>query len=202
MILVIDYGMGNIGSIANMIKKAGGEALVSGDPKDLERAGKIILPGVGAFDHGVRNLKERGLWDPLTKRAMEDKVPVLGVCLGMQLFTRSSEEGTLPGLGWLRAKTIRFPGSIGLKIPHMGWNNVALRKSSPLFEEMYEEPMFYFVHSYHVACEEPSDVLAVTEYGYEFPSCLQRENLYATQFHPEKSHKYGLRLIKNFIERV
>jgi imidazole glycerol-phosphate synthase subunit HisH len=205
MILVVDYGMGNIGSIANMMKKAGGDALISGDPRDLTRASKIILPGVGAFDQGVKNLKQRGLWDALTHAALDDRRPVLGICLGMQLFTRSSEEGNLPGLGWLDATTVRFranPSADALKIPHMGWNQIATRKSSPLLEGMYEDPMFYFVHSYHVLCADPSDVLAVTTYGYEFPSSLQRGNLYATQFHPEKSHKYGLRLIQNFIERV
>lgn len=201
MIVIIDYGMGNIGSIVNMIKKAGGESRVSGLHEEIEAAQKLILPGVGAFDHGMKNLEELGLKELLTRKVLDEKVPILGVCLGMQLFTASSEEGSLPGLGWVDAKCCRFRFSEEkkLRIPHMGWNTVEIRKQSPLFSNMYEEAAFYFVHSYHVVCHQESDVLTSTSYGYPFVSSLQHENIFATQFHPEKSHKYGLQIMKNFV---
>jgi len=201
MILVVDSGMGNVGSMANMIRKAGGDALISSDPADLARADKVVLPGVGAFDEGVSSLRGKGWWDPLTRRVLQDGVPFLGVCLGMQLITRSSEEGRLPGLGWLAARTVRFAAEAGRKVPHMGWNEVRVERESPLFRGMGPDISFYFVHSYRLACDDPADVLATTEYGLRFPACVQRGRIYATQFHPEKSHRYGLALMRNFVER-
>jgi glutamine amidotransferase len=203
MIVVIDYKMGNIGSIINMIKKAGGEAKFSPEIDQIEKAEKLILPGVGAFDAGMQNLTKLGLVDVLRKKVFEDKVPILGVCLGMQLFMERSEEGVLPGLGFIKGSVVRFrfdENNSHLRIPHMGWDSVEVKKESPLFSSMYEEPVFYFVHSYHVVCDDAEDVLSTTNYGYKFASSLQRGNIFGTQFHPEKSHKYGLKLIQNFIK--
>jgi imidazole glycerol-phosphate synthase subunit HisH len=203
MIVIIDYDMGNIGSIMNMIKKAGGESMVTSDPEIIGDAKKIILPGVGAFDNGMKNLASLGIIDILNKKVLEEKIPVLGVCLGMQLLTKSSEEGQLPGLGWVDAETIRFMfdgENQKLRIPHMGWNTVDVRHEGVLFRNMYEDPSFYFVHSFYVVCNDEKDISTLTNYGYDFVSSLQHENIMATQFHPEKSHKYGLQVIKNFVE--
>lgn len=201
MITVIDYQTGNIGSIVKMIKKAGGEAVFSSDLEQIETAEKLILPGVGSFDIGMQKLTELGFVDVLKRRVIKDKIPILGICLGMQLLAERSEEGALPGLGFINGYVVKFRfNSINanLRIPHMGWNSVNIKKESPLFYDMYENPVFYFVHSYHVVCNNPEDVLSTTNYGYDFVSSLQRKNIFGTQFHPEKSHKYGLRLIKNF----
>ncbi|HNX06118.1 MAG TPA: imidazole glycerol phosphate synthase subunit HisH [Bacteroidales bacterium] len=203
MIVIVDYGMGNIGSIVNMIKKAGGESMVSSDPQLIGGAGKIIIPGVGAFDNGMKNLKEKGLIEVLNKKVLEEHVPVLGICLGMQLMAKSSEEGVLPGLGWIDAvcKKFRFDeNNRMLRIPHMGWNDVVVKNKEGVFRHMYDEASFYFVHSYYVECSHAEDVAATTGYGFEFTSSLQHQNIFATQFHPEKSHKYGLLLMKNFVE--
>lgn len=205
MIVVIDYGMGNIGSIINMVKKAGGEAIAASDKKTIEQAEKIILPGVGAFDNGMTQLNSLGLIEILNNSVIKKHVPILGICLGMQLLTKTSEEGALPGLGWLDATTVKFKfdaHNSSLKIPHMGWNLVTLKKNGPLFKEMYDEPCFYFVHSYYVKCNDENDVLTTTQYGFDFTSSIQRGNIFATQFHPEKSHKYGFKIINNFITLV
>lgn len=202
MIIIIDYGMGNLGSILNMLRKIGAEARISSDPGEIENSDKIIIPGVGAFDSGMTNLTKMDLIPVLYEKVINRKTPFLGICLGMQLLTKKSEEGSLPGLGWLDAETKRF--SFGseqrLKIPHMGWNMIAVKKESPLLQEMYSEPRFYFVHSYHVVCNDPNDVLATTYYGYDFVSSVQRGNIFGVQFHPEKSHKCGMKLLKNFVE--
>lgn len=194
--------MGNIGSLENMIRKSGGQSKIISQPDELKDATKIILPGVGHFDNAMRKLKESGFIEVLDKKVLKDKTPILCICLGAQLITKSSEEGVLPGLGWVNAKTVsfKFQQPNILKIPHMGWNDVFLKKDSLLFNEMHEEPCFYFVHSFHLVCENSEDILTTTFYGYEFVSAIEHENIYATQYHPEKSHKYGLKLIKNFIE--
>jgi glutamine amidotransferase len=203
MIVILDYGMGNIGSIRNMLKKIGAPAEISSDPSDILNAKKLILPGVGAFDHGMENLSNRRFIPLLNKKVFEDKCPILGICLGMQLLSQSSEEGNLPGLGWIGAQTRRFhfPAEMAnLKIPHMGWNEVKPLSTAPLFIGFNETPRFYFVHSYHVCCNDPADILATTSYGYEFVSAVKHENIMGTQFHPEKSHKFGMRLLRNFVE--
>jgi len=205
MIVVIDYGLGNLGSIANMLKKVGAQAVVSSDPAVLEKADKLILPGVGAFDAGMKNLGTRGLIPLLNFRVLEQQTPILGVCLGMQLLCKQSEEGHLPGLGWLDAEVIRFKfdnNISNLKIPHMGWNSLAFRQGHPLFADLEGENRFYFVHSYHVVCADTGNVLAQTNYGYDFASAVTKDNILGVQFHPEKSHKFGMRLYKNFAERV
>lgn len=202
MIVIIDYGMGNVASIANMLNKIGSSSVISGDPTVILSAKKLILPGVGAFDTGMRNLDERGLLPVLTAKVCDMKTPLLGICLGMQMLTTRSEEGERPGLGWLSAETRRFkfPDESGLKIPHMGWNTISVEKDSPLFRGNNEEQRFYFVHSYHVACDNKSDILATTNYGGDFVSAVASENIFGVQFHPEKSHKFGMCLIKNFVE--
>lgn len=203
MIVIVDYDMGNLGSIQNMLKKIGYESIISSDPDLIRSASKLILPGVGSFDTGMRNLAERKLIDVLNECAMEKKTPILGICLGMQLMTQSSAEGSLKGLGWFKAKTIRFEfkNSEKLKIPHMGWNIAHINKESDVFKNMLnQENRFYFVHSYYVVCEEESDILTTTNYGINFTSAIQRANLFATQFHPEKSHKFGMALLRNFME--
>jgi glutamine amidotransferase len=205
MIAIIDYGMGNLGSIANMLRKVGAPNVISSDPEVIERADKLILPGVGAFDTGVKNLTDRKLIPLLNRQALQDKKPVLGVCLGMQLFARRSEEGQLPGLSWLDAEIIRFKfdeDNVDLKIPHMGWNTLQVCQTHPLLAELDAHARFYFVHSYHLACADTRNVLAQTNYGYDFPSVVMRENILGVQFHPEKSHRFGMNLLKNFAERV
>jgi len=203
MISIINYGLGNLGSIANILKKAGVEARISSAASDLEQAEKLILPGVGAFDTGMKQLDELGLIPVLNKKVLEDKIPILGVCLGMQLLGKHSEEGQKEGLGWIDAESIRFRfenGNSQLKIPHMGWNMLTFPRPHPLFDGLYEENRFYFVHSFHVVCKQESSVLAETEYGFLFNSAVIHENIIGVQFHPEKSHKFGMRLLKNFAD--
>jgi glutamine amidotransferase len=203
VIIIVDYGMGNVGSILNMGRKAGGELMLSADPDVVADASKLILPGVGAFDTGMNNLRaRRGLYEALNDAVLKRGVPILGICLGLHLFTRGSEEGRAPGLGWIAADTIRFRfanGDAHLKVPHMGWNFVEPAKNDPLLADLPLEPRFYFVHSYHLTCEDVTDVLAWTEYGPRFASAIRRSNIWGTQFHPEKSHKFGFAVLRNFI---
>lgn len=201
MIVVIDYGMGNLGSIANMFKKIGVPATVTSSHDAIIEATALILPGIGAFDTAMRNLEERQLIPVLQKKVLEERTPALGVCLGMQIMARSSEEGSLAGLGWVDATVKRFqPGDMteNRKIPHMGWNTVQTEKDSSLFANFTETPRFYFVHSYYVLCNHKEDILGTTDYGIPFASALQRDNIFGVQFHPEKSHAFGMQLYKNF----
>jgi glutamine amidotransferase len=201
-IVIIDYGLGNLGSIKNMLKKIGAEGIVSSSVSDIERAEKLILPGVGNFNHGMRNLEVQRLLPVLENKVIQKKTPILGICLGMQLFARKSEEGNSTGMGWIDAEVVRFKfddKERNLKIPHMGWNLIKIEKEDTLFGEMYPEPRFYFVHSYHMVCKNENDILAKTFHGYEFPSAIRKENIYGVQFHPEKSHKFGMKLLANFV---
>lgn len=203
MIVIVDYGMGNLGSIANMLKKIGAEAIITSDGEKIRCARKLILPGVGSFDHGIRNIREYGLDAILENEVLVKKTPIMGICLGMQLMTKKSEEGSLQGLGWVDAEAIKFNfdrDSKSLKIPHMGWNTVKINKKSLLFEDNTKN-QFYFVHSFYTMCRNPGDVLTETLYGYEFVSSFLKENIIGVQFHPEKSHKYGINLLKNFVEK-
>lgn len=203
MITIVDYNMGNLGSIRNMLTKIGRESQISADPSVIARADKLLLPGVGAFDAGMENLERSGLIPVLNKRVLEDRVPTLGICLGMQLMTRSSEEGARQGLGWIEAEALRFRmNDPSLKVPHMGWNRVMPVRPSPLTGDLPDEPRFYFVHSYYVRCCDPADVLLTTPFGEEFHSAFQHGNVAGVQFHPEKSHKFGMALLRNFADRV
>lgn len=206
MVTIVDYGVGNLASIANMARKAGAECVVSGDPRVLAAADRLILPGVGAFDRAMANLSDRGLIAVLNERVMQRRVPTLGLCLGMQLFARGSEEGARAGLGWLAADNRRFRfdqlNGKAPKVPHMGWNYIEPAAPAPLLEHLPPEPRFYFVHSYHLQCDDTADVMCWTTYGYKFASGIHRGNLWGTQFHPEKSHKFGLALLKNFFSNA
>lgn len=201
MIVVVDYGMGNAGSVKNMIARAGLEVTMSGEVNEIRAAQKLVLPGVGAFDAGMKNLASRGLIPILNQKVLVEKTPILGICLGMQLFTQRSEEGISPGLGWLDAETVRFKFTAGkpeLKIPHMGWSQLMLRNPGTLFQGCDTQARFYFVHSYHVRCNQESDVTAFARHGMDFVAAVEHENIMGTQFHPEKSHRYGMALVKNF----
>lgn len=203
MIVILDYGMGNVGSIANMFNKIGAQVRVSSKLDDIRSADKLVLPGVGSFDHGMKNLRERGFEEILKEKVIIEGIPILGVCLGMQLFSMCSEEGIEAGLGWIKAETIRFSfdsATCELKVPHMGWNTVDVAKRNPLISTDKEEQRYYFVHSYHVVCNEPNDVLATTHHGYEVTAAFSHNNIYGVQFHPEKSHRFGMLLMKNFVE--
>ena len=200
MITIINYGMGNLGSVQNMLKRIGIKSIISSDINEIEKAEKILLPGVGSFDAAISKIDELNLRPVLTFMAKEKKVPFLGICLGMQLLTESSEEGVLKGLNFVPAKTIKFkfPENSNLKIPHMGWNLVTKKTESVLTKNFTDEFRFYFVHSYHVICDSPINSILTTNYGYEFDSAIQNENVFGAQFHPEKSHKYGMQLLSNF----
>jgi glutamine amidotransferase len=203
MITIVDYNMGNLGSISNMLKKLGVPSKITADAQEIAVASKLILPGVGAFDAGMDNLARSGLLPVLDERVRRAGVPTLGICLGMQLMTRRSEEGQREGLGWVDAEALRFrPADAALKVPHMGWNLVRPTRSSPLTDGLPDEPRFYFVHSFHVRCQNPGDVLLTTRYGEEIHSAFQHGNVSGVQFHPEKSHKFGMALLRNFAEKV
>jgi glutamine amidotransferase len=201
MVVVIDYGVGNPGSILNMLKKLGADAKLSCDRDDIQRADRLILPGVGSFDRGLAELRSRGLEELLTEEVTVRRRPILGICLGMQMFARSSEEGQAPGLGWLDAVTQRLHPQPNLRLPHMGWNWIRpIGGEHSLFRGL-NQPRFYFVHSYHVVCRDADDVLATCRYGDEFVCAVRRGNIFGTQFHPEKSHRLGLQVLKNFLEQ-
>lgn len=204
MIVVVDYGLGNLRSVAGAVEKLGYKALVSGTVEDLERAEKLILPGVGAFGDGMRNLTTRGLVEPLTRLALRQQRPILGICLGAQLFAGEGHEfGLHRGLGWIDASVVRLDtGRPGLRIPHVGWNDLIRTRESVLYEGVPADALFYYVHSYHVRCHDPAVVIGECEYGTRFVAAFQQDNLYGTQFHPEKSQRAGLELLRNFLERA
>ena len=201
MITIINYGAGNTGSVLNMISKVGGRAKISSDPSELRDARKILLPGVGSFDNAMQKLNNLGLTQPILDCAKAG-VPILGICLGMQILSYGSEEGLLPGLGIIPGRVRRFDfnhmDSL-LKVPHMGWNQAKSCKDNPLVNGLDIDARFYFVHSYYFECEDPSNQIFKTQYGHEFTSGVQLDNVMGVQFHPEKSHRHGMQLIKNFI---
>jgi len=205
MIVVIDYGMGNLNSVRKAFARIDVEATISSDLSTIRKASKIILPGVGHFKKGMENLSQRGLIDELNELALTKQLPILGICLGMQLLSSRSEEGPAEGLNWIPGQTLRFSkasfngiGSSKLRIPHMGWNSIAIQRNNPLLSDIPAETTQYFVHTYYVKCQERSDVLATTSYGIDFDSVIQKDNIMGTQFHPEKSHKKGLQILRNF----
>lgn len=203
MIVIVDYGMGNVGSIRNMLKRIGKDSTISADPNVIKSASMLILPGVGAFDNGMRRLHQLSLIPLLNQKVLQEHTPVLGICLGMQLFTARSEEGSLPGLGWIDAETVRFslPAESQKKIPHMGWNYIE-PKCHPEFWKELEQSRYYFVHSYRVQCKNPSDVMATADYGGTFTAAICRGNIFGTQFHPEKSHRFGMTLLRNIVGSI
>jgi len=203
-IVVIDYGMGNIGSIINMFKFLGVQAKVSSDKETISSADKLVLPGVGHFDKAMENIGKLSLLDTIQDMALLRKVPFLGICLGMQLMCKRSDEGVLPGLSLINAEVNKFvfPFDSKLKVPHMGWNYVDVKKQSEVLEGIDNQSRFYFVHSYFVSCNSDSDVLTKTTYDSPFVSAFERDNLIGVQFHPEKSHRYGITLFKNFIDKI
>ncbi len=200
IITIIDYGVGNLASVKNMLKKAGFESVLASDNSSIENADKIILPGIGAFDHCMQRFNASGLRSLVTRKVIEEKVPLLGICVGLQMLMENSEEGSEPGLGWIAGKTVKFKKEkLGdLKIPHMGWTDVEIVKSSELTKDLGNEPRFYFVHSFYVQPDNKEDELLRANYGYDFTAAVSRDNIYGVQFHPEKSHKYGMKVLENF----
>jgi imidazole glycerol-phosphate synthase subunit HisH len=206
MVTIVDSGIANVGSIANMLRKIGCIPTISSDPEVVAESAKLILPGVGAYDRGAERLRECGLDEALGVAARKEAA-ILGICLGMQLLGVSSEEGSRRGLGWLEAKAVRFlsseqPGQPRLRVPHMGWNTLVERNESPLFFGLASDARFYFVHSYHLVPADESSVLARTSYGTPFVSAVQVGRTFGVQFHPEKSHRFGLQLLRNFVDRI
>ena len=201
-ITIVDYGMGNLNSVKRVLDRMKANPRVSSNPKDVMEADKIILPGVGHFGQAMANLRELDLIDTLNEAVLIKKKPILGICLGMQLLAKKSEEGDAEGLGWFDAEVVKFQVSDKLKykIPHMGWNQIYLKNQSSLMRKIPELSEFYFVHSYYVKVNQEPDLLNETEYDCRFASAIERENIFGVQYHPEKSHDTGAQLIRNFIE--
>lgn len=202
MIVIVDYKTANLGSIINMLKRIGVAARVAAAPAELAGASAILLPGIGHFDTCARNLRSAGFAAALEDPVLRRRVPLLGICVGAQLLTRGSEEGDEPGLGWIDALTQRFPAleREDYKVPHMGWNLATPRRAHALFAGFETAPRFYFVHSYQMQCARPESVLATTTHGIEFASGIAKDNLAGVQFHPEKSHRFGMQLLRNFAQ--
>ena len=200
-ITIIDYGCGNPTSIQNMYRKLGIEAAISRDPALIRRSERIVFPGVGSFDHGAKCIASLGIGEALRERVIDGGVPLLGICLGMQLLARRSDEGIQQGLSWIEGDVVAFDNSRlapADKVPHMGWADVDVSRPHPLFEGFHENPRFYFVHAYHMHCDREEDVAALAHHGYEFCAAVAKGNVLGVQFHPEKSHRFGMRLLSNF----
>lgn len=203
MLAIIDYGIGNLTSIKNMLKRIGLNSIISNHEKEIESADKLILPGVGSFDYGMNQLIGSGLVDIFNTKVLIKKTPILGICLGAQLLTEGSDEGNAKGLSWIKGHTVSFDKTKlapNQKIPHMGWTDVHGFGKSKLFTNMYDEPRFYFVHSYHLKIDAEDDVMVNAKYGYDFAAGVEHENILGVQFHPEKSHKYGMKIMENFVK--
>lgn len=202
MIAIVDYKTANLGSIVNMFKHIGVPAYIAEKPEQLDNATHILLPGIGHFDTCARNLRKLGFADALVPFVLERSVPLLGICVGAQLLTRGSEEGTEPGLGWIEADTKKFPPieRSDYKVPHMGWNTAEPSVQHSLFSSFDKPPRFYFVHSYFMQCDKPDSILCSTTHGVDFASGIFNRNIAGVQFHPEKSHKFGMQLLKNFAQ--
>ena len=201
MIAIIDYGVGNVASIKNMLKKSGHEAFLTNNHDELRNATKLILPGIGAFDSCAQNLDIFNLREILNELVITNQKPILGICVGMQLLSSKSEEGVLAGLDWIPSTVKKFSFTdSALKIPHMGWNVVSPQNNNPLFENLPEDARFYFAHSYHAHCANEEHIAALTHYGYDYASAISKDNIFGVQFHPEKSHKFGMKILSNFAE--
>ena len=202
MVGIIDYGLGNLGSIQNMLRVIGEKSSIASCKEELDKCDRYILPGVGAFDAGVNKLNELGLATYIKRKVIEEEKPILGICLGMQLLGRKSEEGTLPGLGLIPFDNIRFRlEHTDLKVPHMGWDVVDFKKEIPILNGLVGQQRYYFVHSYHAKCDSDENIMMTCDYGYEFACGVVRDNIYGVQFHPEKSHDFGMALLENFVRR-
>lgn len=201
MIVIVDYGMGNLRSVQKSFNAINVNAVISNDPLSLEDATKIILPGVGNFKKGISNLIHKGWIDPLNKAVIENNIPILGICLGMQLLTNFSQEGNCSGLGWIDLETVSFDIHDSFKIPHVGWNTLNNNKDSLLLTNITTQDVFYFVHSFHVKNDKnDNNILSYTDYGLRFPSVIQKRNIFGVQFHPEKSYNSGKKVLSNFIK--
>jgi glutamine amidotransferase len=201
VLTILNLNIGNLGSIPNMLDRLSCKAVITSDPEVVREARALILPGVGAFDAAIEKLEVAGLREVLNKKVLTEKVPILGICLGMHLMAQASEEGHTQGLGWIPANIVKFQSQPGIKIPHMGWNTVALNPEIPLLQGFTSDPRFYFVHSYHLdpGCSAPDLKMAMTHHGVNFPAVISRGNIQGAQFHPEKSHRFGLQLLHNFV---
>ncbi len=200
MIAIINYGLGNLTSIQNMFRRISVDAIITNDPQKIRDASKLLLPGVGHFRKGMANLQDTGLGELLNREVKENGKPILGICLGAQLMTKHSEEGDVDGLGWVDAVTVRFDKDKlnNLPVPHMGWSDIKLTNKCELWENLPVNPRFYFVHAYHFSFEMPEEIVATSMYGYEFACAFKKNNVFGAQFHPEKSHKFGMRVLENF----
>jgi len=200
MLAIVNYGVGNLASIFNMLKKIGVESIIADKPEQIANADKIILPGIGAFDHCMQQFNQSGLRPLVEEKVFDKKTPVLGVCVGCQMLMESSEEGNEPGLGWLKGKVVRFKKEQlpqGYKVPHMAWTDVQPVNNAIIYQNI-ADPRFYFVHSFHILADDRSDVTGSSEYGYEFTASVGRDHIQGVQFHPEKSHKFGMQLYSNY----
>lgn len=201
MIAIIDYGIGNLSSIKNMLKKLNQEVCIAESSEEILTASKLILPGVGTFEEGINKLHLSGLLDSINHRVLVDKIPILGICLGMQMMTSSSEEGDVEGLNWVTGVVKKFPEYTTqwrLRVPHIGWSFVTKAKENEILSGLQDLTRFYFIHSYYVECKDSNDVLLTSEYGFEFVSAFNHQNVYGVQFHPEKSHIYGMAFLNSF----
>ena len=204
MIVIVDYGVGNLISVKRMLARCGVESEISSCPDFIANADKVILPGVGSFDYGMGQLESSGLIETLNEHAISKKKPILGICLGLQMLFSDSEEGEKKGLGWIKGRVISFNKknlSNALKIPHMGWSDVQVQKPSRLMKGLENDARFYFVHSYHLSDVSEKDSLVTSTYGYNYVCGIEHDNILGVQFHPEKSHKFGLKLLENFAKR-
>lgn len=203
MITLIDYGVGNIFAFQNVYKRLDIPTKIAKTAADLKSASKLILPGVGAFDYAMKQLNASGMRQVLDEMVMELKIPIIGICVGMQMMGNKSEEGNAEGLKWIDADIIKFNESLiqqRTKLPHMGWNDVSPTKAHPLFKGLEQDSIFYFLHSYYFNCKNKEDVIAISDYGISFASAVNSNNVYGIQFHPEKSHQFGEKLLNNFAQ--
>ena len=201
MITIIDYGLGNIKAFVNVYNRLNIKTKIAQKASDIEGASKIILPGVGAFDYAISQLNKSGMRDEIEKKVLINRIPIMGICVGMQILAKSSDEGTLPGLGWINGKVKKFETSINspsIKLPHMGWNTIKPVNNSPLMIGFSDNSRFYFLHSYYFIVENKKDIISTTNYGLGFSSGVSSDNIFGIQFHPEKSHANGIRLLQNF----
>jgi glutamine amidotransferase len=196
--VIINCGEGNVNSVQKMMARINNDTVVTSSPAEIEKADRIILPGIGHFQKAMEALNRMGLLEPLSEAVLNRKTPILGICLGMQLMSQSSEEGNTKGLGWIQGEVMRFREDVKIKVPHMGWNTIRIKKKSRLLYDVGEGTAFYFAHAYHWRSNDPATIVCETDYGVSFPSAIEKENIFGVQFHPEKSHDDGLQLLRNF----